>query len=49
MEKDKKTKGKKVVDGEGGEDVEPEDKEFLELVRRWCLIFLGQTDRLIAW
>ncbi|KIR71345.1 formamidopyrimidine-DNA glycosylase [Cryptococcus deuterogattii CA1014] len=31
MEKDKKTKGKKVVDGEGGEDVEPEDKEFLEL------------------
>lgn len=34
MEKDKKTKGKKVVDGEGGEDVEPEDKEFLELVRR---------------
>ncbi|EAL17927.1 hypothetical protein CNBL0530 [Cryptococcus deneoformans B-3501A] len=31
MEKDKKSKGKKVVDGEGGEDVEPEDKEFLEL------------------
>ncbi|KIR76748.1 formamidopyrimidine-DNA glycosylase [Cryptococcus gattii E566] len=31
MEKDKKTKGKKFIDGEGGEDVEPEDKEFLEL------------------
>lgn len=31
MEKDRKSKGKKAIDSEGGEDVKPEDKEFLEL------------------
>lgn len=33
MEKDRKSKGKKAIDSKGGEDVKPEDKEFLELVR----------------
>lgn len=39
MEKDRKSKGKKAIDSEGGEDVKPEDKEFLELVRWWYLPF----------
>lgn len=49
MEKDRKSKGKKAIDSEGGEDVKPEDKEFLELVRWWYLPSSPKLTETMTW